>query len=498
MKEKGKFSDLFNSLNGNLDLRIAVLENSNKLKQMGIDSPGQIERLYKSGDFLAFNDPLKLKNLEMFGIDNELTDQILVAEVMDRTRGHKAYQFVNISDTDKMKRGDILTLDPEKEGKEAGTEFQEAFEEYCMNIVKEKIPNIDKVASKEDIMKALGLKTYEDVIYMSAKSGGLRENILEKIKTPEDRSKFVSELNVDKSELTKDKDAKEIFGEDAETNKEVEDEGMTIEEASEILGIEEEKLKEAAGNDGKILGIKRTGNIESLSRQLGIQLENASSEIVLLKVAGPGIKNQGMVLNRDGSQLYTPENGDTTLITELVEDGANGDYIEDIDKTIEEKNVKSRMIETIDPTTGKKTVEFAEKGNEKAIREYESEAEQILTELENRLKIIEDGPGRESEKMEMKANVLFSAKGRLEHLQEAYGIQEQNSIDTMENTAKKEARDAETQEFLEVGEDAVKTAVGIAAAAGAAVLGIKKDKEDDDENEHQYPTRPEEHKLPWE
>ena len=496
MEEKGKFSDAFNSLNGNLDLRMAVLENSNKLKEMGIDSPAQIERLYKSGDFLAFNDPLKLKNLEMFGIDNEITDQILVAEVMDRTRGHKAYQFVNISDTDKMKRGDILTLDPEKEGKESGTEFQEAFEEYCMNIVKEKIPNIDKVASKEEIMKALGINTYEDVVYMSAKSGGLREHILNKVGTLEDRANFVKELNADKSELSKEENEvseEEKESQENEQEQEQEDEGMTIEEASEVLGIEEEKLREVAGDDGKILGIKRTGNIEALSRQLGVELSGTNSDVVLLKVAGPGIKSQGLVLNNDGSQVYTPEDGDTTLITELVEDGSNGDYIDDIDKAIEEKSVESKKIETIDPVTGKTVVEFAEKGNEKAVAGYESESKQLLKELSEKIKIIEEGPGEKSDKLTMIADVIYNAKGRLGDLQVAYNIQEVNNLDTLENQAGEYAAEAEVESAKETAGDVV---AGVVSGLGVAMFGKEKNAEDDEE--HPFPTRPEEHKLPWE
>ncbi len=487
MEEKGKFSDIFNSLNGDKVLRNSVLESSNQLKHMGIDSIGQIERLYKSGDFLAFHDPLKIANLEMFGIDNEITDQILVAEVMDKNRGHKVYQFVNIGDNDKMKRGDILTLDPDKEGKESGTEFQEAFEEYCMNIVKEKIPNIDKVASKEEIMKALGINTYEDVVYMSAKSGGLREEILGRVKTPENRSKFVKQLNVDKSELTKGEDSKDLFNEENE-----QEEGMTIEEASEVLGIEEEKLREVAGDDGKILGVKRTGNIEALSRQLGIELSGTSSDVVLLKVAGPGIKSQGLVLNNDGSQVYTPEDGDTTLITELVEDGANGDYIDDIDKAIEEKSVESKKIETIDPVTGKAVVEFAEKGNEKAVAGYESESKQLLKELSEKIKIIEEGPGERSDKLTMIADVIYSAKGRLEDLQVAYNIQEVNNLDTLENQAGEYAAEAEVESAKETAGDVV---AGVVSGLGVAMFG-KENTEDD--GEHQFPTRPEEHKAPWE
>lgn len=463
MEEKGKFSDMFNSLNGNKELRNSVLENSNKLKHMGVDSIGQIERLYKSGDFLAFHDPLKIANLEMFGIDNEIIDQILVAEVMDKNRGHKVYQFVNIGDNDKMKKGDILTLDPDKEGKEAGTEFQEAFEEYCMNIVKEKIPNIDKVASKEEIMRALGINTYEDVIYMAAKSGGLREKILERVKTPESRSKFVKELNVDKKELTKGEQSKELFAEENE-----QEEGMTVEEASEVLGIEEEKLREVAGDDGKILGIKRTGNVEALSRQLGIELSGTSSDVVLLKVAGPGIKSQGLVLNSDGSQVYTPEDGDTTLITEIVEDGANGDYIDDIDKAIEERNVESKKIETIDPVTGKAIVEFAEKGNEKAVAGYESESKQLLEELAEKIRIIEEGPGEKSDKLTMISDVIYTAKGRLQDLQVAYNIQENNNLDTLENQAGEYAAEAEVANAQETAGDIVSDVV---QGLGVAMFG---------------------------
>lgn len=466
MEEKGKFSDMFNSLNGNKELRNSVLESSNMLKHMGVDSIGQIERLYKSGDFLAFHDPLKLANLEMFGIDNDITDQILVAEVMDRRRGHKVYQFINIGDNDKMKKGDILTLDPDKEGKENGTEFQEAFIEYCMNIVKEKIPNIDQVASKEDVMKALGINTYEDVIYMSAKSGGLREEVLNRVRTPESRSKFVKELNVDKSKLTKGENSEELFAEENEQ------EGMTIEEASRVLGIEEEKLREVAGDDGKILGVKRTGDIEALSRQLGVQLSGTGSDVVLLKVTGPGIKSQGMVLNNDGSQVYTPENGDTTLITELVEDGANGDYINDVDKAIAEKDVESKKIETIDPVTQKTVVEFAEKGNEKAIAGYESETKQTMKELAERIQIIKDGPGEESEKLAMIADVMFSAKNKLQDLQIAYNIQEVNNLDTLEKQAGEYSADAEVAKAKETAGDIVS---GVVSGLGVAMFGREED-----------------------
>ena len=64
MREKGNFTDHFNALNGNMEIRQQVLEKSNKLRAMGVTDINDITRVYESNDFLAFNDPLKVKNLE--------------------------------------------------------------------------------------------------------------------------------------------------------------------------------------------------------------------------------------------------------------------------------------------------------------------------------------------------------------------------------------------------------------------------------------------------
>lgn len=471
MKEKGKFSDGFNAYNGNMEKRNEILKCSNKLKEMGITDPNMIDRIYKSGDFLAFHDPLKLKNLEMFGIDNRATDDIVVAEVMDRTKGEKVYQFINTGNEEKMKRGDILTLNPNREGKEAGTEFDEDFIAYCMEIVKKEIPGIEILqtqnVSDKDIMEALGIRTYEDVVYMSAKKGGFEEQIKSQVKSKEDKSKFVSKL-AGKDETEK------VVGADEEQ----EQEGMTVEEASEVLGIEEEKLREIAGDNGKILGIRKTSDVDSLSKQLGFEMSNAGSEVVMLKVAGPGIKSEGFVLNNDGSPLFSKENGDTTLITELVETGANGEDMPDINDAIREHDAESKKIETIDPVTGEKNIEFAEEGNEKAVLGYESDSKQILDETAEKIKIIEDGPGDRSDKLSMISDVLYTAKGRLSDLQVAYNISEKDNLDSLEDKAADYAASAETAKIGEVTEDAFKGAVGMLSAP---LIKRREEQEEDDE-----------------
>lgn len=472
MKEKGKISDPFNALNGNTMMKELVLQSSNKLKEFGVKNSNDIERIYRSGDFLAFNDPLKLKNLEMFGLNDNAISQIIVAQVKGKD-GHTLYQFVNIGNSEKMKQGDILTLDTDQEGKEAGTEFDEDFIEYCMNIVKEEMhdPDFDKKVSGKDVMKALGLNNYEDLVYMSARKGGFKEQIKSQLKTKEDKSKFVSKLNDGN-----DEQKKVLEGEEQEQ----EEEGMTIEEASEVLGIEEEKLREVAGDNGKILGIKRTSDIDSLSRQLGYEMSDAGSEVIMLKVAGPVMKNQGFILNTDGSQVYSQENGDTTLITELIEDGANGDSIQDIDQAIKEHDAESRKIKTLDPVTGKEVVEFAEKGNEKSIAAYESESKQLTKELAERIKSIKESDREDSEKFSEISDILFEAKGRLEVLQGEYDIGEKDNLEDLENQAKEYGADAETAKFMEVTEDVVS---GVARGVGGALLGNIVNAREDDEPE---------------
>ncbi len=476
MGEKGKFSDAFNSLNNDLATREKVLECSNRLKKLGIDSPGQINRIYKSGDFLAFNDPLKIRNLEMFGIDNNVTDQIFVAEVMDRTKGHMIYEFVNTSEENEnkgIKRGDILTLDPDKEGKENGTEFSEEFKEYLKQYCIQKVEENEKLEESEkqliigkiksngvDITSVLGIKTYEDIIYIAAKTDGLERHIMNQVSTPENKKEFVKTLN------REDRESKSIDLEDTQDQKQEEqEEGMTIEEAAEVLGIEEEKLREVAGDASKILGIKKTSNVESLSRQLGHELDGASSEVIMLKVAGPGIKSQGVVLTQNGDKIYSPEEGDTTLITELVEDGANGDSINDIDQAIKERNVESKKITTINPLTGKEVVEFAEAGNEKSVAGYESESKLLTQELAGRIKTIMEGPGERSEKLTMVADVISSTKGRLENLQVAYNITEKDGLEELERQAADAQGDAEVAKAGETVVDAGKTAVQFVATA---------------------------------
>ena len=199
MREKGNFSDHFNALNGNMEIRQQVLEKSNKLRAMGVTDINDITRVYESNDFLAFNDPLKVKNLEMFRDGTNDTEQLIVAEVNDRRRGHKVYQFVNISENGNLKKGDILTIDPDKEGKENGTEFDPEFIEYCRNVLKENlkdVKNIDIViddVSDEAILNILGLKTYEDIIYMSSKGGGFEKQIQKMASKPETKNKAIKE-----------------------------------------------------------------------------------------------------------------------------------------------------------------------------------------------------------------------------------------------------------------------------------------------------------------
>lgn len=477
MEEKGKFSDAFNSLNGDKLMRSKVLESSNKLAEMGIDSIGQIERIYKAGDFLAFNDPSKLKNLEMFGLDNEEIDQMFFCEVMDQKRGYKVYQLVNTSDSGKMKRGDILTLDPTRESKGEETEFDPSFAtKYLANIIREelKIPQ-DMIKSDEELLKMVGIKdisdfvkTYEDVVYMSAKSGGFKAQILERISTPEVKRHAIMKLKEHTGKtFGSEEDRKELGIEDAE--EEQGQEGMSIEETAETLGIEEEKLKKVAGDSDRVLGVRTTNDIDALSKQLDFEFGNSNSKLILLKVRGEAGATQGIVLDTDGNEKYSPKYGDTKLITELVRDGAVGDNIPDVNQAIKDRNADSKKITYTDPTTGKEVVEYAEEGSEKEVAGYERDAKAIMQKVKTKIDSIRNSEiGSESEKLDLIANELYKAAGDIRDLQIAYTVDEKNNIDSLEDLAGDYSAEAEVEGAKEAAGDVV---AGVVTGIGVAMFG---------------------------
>ena len=130
---------------------------------------------------------------------------------------------------------------------------------------------------------------------------------------------------------------------------------------------------------------------------MGIELSGTGSEVVLLKVAGPTGKDQGFILNKDGSEVLSPDNADTTLVTELVRDGSNGDNIESIDDAIKANDVNSKKIEYTNAITGTTEVGFAEKGSEKEVSGYESDLQLVVAKVEEQLNMVEIFSGPESE-----------------------------------------------------------------------------------------------------
>ena len=477
MREKGKFSDSFNALNGNIEIKQQVLEKSNKLRDMGVTDINDITRVYESQDFLAFNDPLKIQNLELFRDGTVDTEQLIVAEVMDRRRGHSVFQFVNISENGNLKHGDILTIDPDKEGKENGTEFDPEFIEYCRGVLKEQlkdVKNIDVVideASDETILNIMGLKTYEDIVYMSAKGGGFEKQIDKMLNKAEVKTTAVKELVSSSNAKNADEIERQAEGQENGDDRE----GVTVEEAATITGISAEVLNNFVDKNGKILGIKTTGDVDTLSNQMGIELSGTGSEVVLLKVAGPTGKDQGFILNKDGSEVLSPDNADTTLVTELVRDGSNGDNIESIDDAIKANDVNSKKIEYTNAITGTIEVGFAEKGSEKEVSGYESDLQLVIAKVEEQLKMLENFSGPESERLNMKGEVLFAASQQIEDLQTAYGVVERTAVDDhidRANDAFAASEEAKIKEgFLD---------------AGKAVLGAfsgNRDLMDDEENE---------------
>ena len=184
------------------------------------------------------------------------------------------------------------------------------------------------------------LKTYEDIIYMSSKGGGFEKQIQKMASKPETKNKAIKELVADSNEEKATEIEKEINGEEmAEDDKE----GMTVEEAAVVTGISTEILDNFVNENGKILGIRTTDDVETLSKQMGEEINITGTEVVLLKVVGPTGKDQGFVLDKEGNNLLSPDVADTTLVTELVRDGANGDNISSINDAIRTTCIQQEM-----------------------------------------------------------------------------------------------------------------------------------------------------------
>ena len=143
-----------------------------------------------------------------------------------------------------------------------------------------------------------------------------------------------------------------------------------------------------------------------------------------------------------------------------------------INDAIKDNDVNSKKIEYTNAITGKTEVGFAEQGSQKEINGYESDLKLIMVKLEQQLSMIEQSGGRDSEKLNMKGEVLLSAANQISDLQVAYGVIEMSAVD--------EHTDRAMDAFSASEEAKVKEGF---LDAGKAVLGAftGKGKDDDDE-----------------
>lgn len=260
---------------------------------------------------------------------------------------------------------------------------------------------------------------------------------IKKVLIPETLEEFTKK--VEKGNLVPEgkKDIEKRLADAGKNNEEKEDDGLTVEEAAAATGLGEDVLSQFADENGKILGIRKTSDVENLSKQLDFELGLASSEVILLRVNDGGNKDRGYVLSPDGTILYSSMDGigNTELVTDIVNTGSVGDDIQDVDQIVRDKEAESKKIVYEMADTGK-TIEYAEKGNEKEVEGYEMDAEVILQEIETSIQNIEGKDCLNSEKYQEKGNVLFFASQKLKNLQTAYGVYEPNKVSELEERAK--------------------------------------------------------------
>lgn len=315
---------------------------------------------------------------------------------------------------------------------------------------------------------------------------------IERILTPKTLEEFTELAAKDKlvpknPEEVKDS-VKEANGKSEIEGQEQEEEGITIEEASATTGIDKEILEKFADENGRIVGIRKTTDIEGLSQELNYELGNTTSEAILLRVNDGTTQNKGYVIDSGGNVMYSSLDGrgNPEVVTDIVRTGSNGDSFENVDEAIKDSEAESRQIEytnILEHSGLSKNVEYAEKGTEKEVDGYESDAQIIMAELNEALQSINSKDCKNSEKMQLQGDTLFLASQRLKHLQTAYGVLEPQQVENLENSAKDRWASVETEKMKEEAGELGEAVVG--AVAGAlmgedALMNAKENVEDDD------------------
>lgn len=288
---------------------------------------------------------------------------------------------------------------------------------------------------------------------------------IQRILIPKTLEEFTEKVEKDKLVPEGKKDIQKRL-KDAGKSDEEKDDGLTIEEAAAVTGLGEDVLEKFADENGRILGIRKTSDIENLSKQLDYELGLATSEVILLRVNDGTTKDKGYILSPDGNILYSSMDGrgNTELVTDIVNTGSAGDDIEDIDQTIKDKEADSKKVVYENPVSGQKDIQYAEKGTVKEIDGYENDAKIILMEMESAIQSIDSMDIKQSAKFNQMGDKVFEAAQRLEDLQTAYGVLEIETVRNLTERAnyyKEEAQKEEIKEgFLEVGGAVVGAVVG--------------------------------------
>ncbi len=313
---------------------------------------------------------------------------------------------------------------------------------------------------------------------------------IERILTPKTLEEFTELAAKDKlvpknPEEVKDR-VKESRGQEGVQEQEQE-EGMTIEEASATTGINKDTLEKFADENGRIVGIRKTTDVEGLSQELDYELGNASSEVILLRVNDGTTQNKGYVLDSSGNIMYSSLDGrgNPEVVTDIVRTGSNGDSFESVDDAIKDAEAESRQVEYTsisEHSALSKNVEYAEKGTEKEIQGYERDAMEKMAELTQKIKSIEDSSAKESEKLQQRGDSIYATSQELSNLQTAYGVHEPRMIEELNNMANDAWGKVPTaklkEDVLEIGGAVVGAVAG--ALMGEDALMNTKEKEDDD------------------
>ena len=396
---------------------------------------------------------------------------------------------------DKSGRSMAVELKDE-EGKSANFVLSGRLKNEIMKNPKE----IQKMLTSEGLAKHLGLGD----MFVPENIDELSEGIVKKNLVP------TKQEVEDKGDVKKeDYDAEKVKGKDAPQNaKEAEEEEVDLEEVAKTVGTSKEALEkfmEAEGitDKNKIKGVKAMTDIEVLEALLGQKLPEQNSTVLIIKAEGELNKDDGYIVNTDGSTLLKKQDNVNEVAEELIPEHACSETIKDVNDTKTKSDIQ--YIEYTDSNNQQIKQEMdPQKGNTEIdmLRYAQNKVEYLKMQRDSALEQLNSGEfNSQADYLTKIAEIQDTYKMEIGNLQAETGV----SLEDIYQDAKGEAESTYEKAGVEEVKEDTKDVIGVTGKAletGVAIAGIatgvkKITEKDDRDPREQHGNSHEDGRIPF-